>query len=49
MNEFELNEKEAKDYYKEALDKINGVQSEEQNKQKSATAVILFQILKKTE
>ena len=29
MNEFKLNEKEAKDYYKEALDKINGVQSEE--------------------
>lgn len=29
MNEFKLNEKEAKGYYKEALDKINGVQSEE--------------------
>lgn len=29
MNEFKLNEKEAKDYYKEALNKINGVQSEE--------------------
>ena len=29
MNEFELNEKEAKDYYKEALNKINSVQAEE--------------------